>query len=141
MQNQNDFTFDTIKFAQLPQFVKKLHARGMHYIPLVDPGISAGEPLGTYSPYELGLSENIFIKDSLTGKPFIGKVWNPNSTVWPDFTHPNISHYWMTNFDEFHRQVEIDGAWIVSPFPNEIQPTNLLEKRILSPNLPTHTSE
>lgn len=86
----------------------------MHYIPLVDPGISAGEIPGTYLPYDLGIKENIFIKDGLTGKPFVGKVWNPKSTVWPDFTHENVSHYWMTLLNKFHQQVQIDGAWIVS---------------------------
>ena len=85
----------------------------MYYIPLVDPGISGGEKAGEYAPYDQGLQQDIFIKDS-SGKPFVGKVWNAVSTVWPDFSHPNVTHYWMTQFDQFHDSVEIDGAWIVS---------------------------
>jgi hypothetical protein len=87
--------------------------RGMRYVPLIDPGISGGEEAGKYAPYVDGIEQDIFIKDG-TGKPFVGKVWNPVSTVWPDFSHPNVTHYWMSQLDGFHKVVDFDGAWIVS---------------------------
>ncbi|CAG7717643.1 unnamed protein product, partial [Allacma fusca] len=40
------------------------------------------------------------------------KVWNRVSTAWPDFSHPNVTHYWMTQIDKFRNKVPIDGAWI-----------------------------
>lgn len=46
---------------------------GMHYIPLIDPGVSGSEEPGTYPPYDEGLQMHIFIKNS-TGLPFVGKV-------------------------------------------------------------------
>jgi len=46
---------------------------GMHYIPLIDPGISGSEKPGTYPPYDEGLQLDIFIKNS-SGQPFVGKV-------------------------------------------------------------------
>lgn len=73
MNNSNDFTYDKTNFKDLPKFIKELHDRGMHYIPLIDPGVSASEQPGTYPPYDRGIQMNIFVKNS-TNQPFIGKV-------------------------------------------------------------------
>lgn len=111
MNNSNDFTYDTNKFKELPQFVADLHANGMHYIPLIDAGISGSEQPGTYPPYDIGSEMNIFVKNS-SDQPFIGKVWNRASTVWPDFTHPNTVDYWTRLLNGLHKQIPFDGAWI-----------------------------
>lgn len=73
MNNSNDFTYDKINFKGLPAFVKELHKRNMHYIVLVDPGISASELPGSYSPYDKGIEMDIFIKNS-SNQPLVGKV-------------------------------------------------------------------
>lgn len=73
MDNRNDFTYDKVNFKGLPQFVKDLHAKGMHYIPLIDPGVSAGEKPGSYPPFDKGMAMDIFVKNS-SGQPFTGKV-------------------------------------------------------------------
>lgn len=73
MNNSNDFTYDNVKYEGLPAFVEALHGIGMHYIPLVDPGVSASEPDGTYPPFDDGIKRGIFVKNS-SGQPFIGKV-------------------------------------------------------------------
>lgn len=86
----------------------------MHYIPLIDPGISASEKTGSYPPFDDGMERDIFIKDSNKNKPFIGKVWNRVSTVWPDFTHPNVTKYWYDMMQNMYDQFNYDGAWIVS---------------------------
>ncbi|XP_013172172.1 PREDICTED: uncharacterized protein LOC106121193 [Papilio xuthus] len=111
MKNGNDFTYDDVKFKGLPEFVKELHDAGMHYMVLIDPGVSAAENPGTYPPFDKGLEMNIFIKNS-TGQPFVGKVWNKVSTVWPDFTHPNATMYWTQMMSNFHKKIQYDGAWI-----------------------------
>ena len=77
----------------------------MHYIPIIDPGISGSEAAGTYPPFDLGLEMNVFIRNS-SGDPFIGKVWNRVSTVWPDFTHPNATEYWTKMIQEFHKKAK-----------------------------------
>ncbi|XP_011299227.1 lysosomal alpha-glucosidase isoform X3 [Fopius arisanus] len=112
MKNSNDFTYDDDKFKGLPEFVQEIHGVGMHYIPLIDAGISASEGNNTYPPYDEGVHQDIFIKDFYTNAPFIGKVWNRVSTVWPDFTHPNISQYWYIMMNNMHGQFEYDGVWI-----------------------------
>ncbi|KAJ8950170.1 hypothetical protein NQ314_008023 [Rhamnusium bicolor] len=111
MNNSNDFTYDKQNFEGLPEFIDDLHNRGMHYIPLIDPGVSAGEKPGAYAPYDIGINMNIFVKNS-TGQPFLGKVWNGVSTVWPDFTHPNTVDYWTLMLKNLHQQILFDGAWI-----------------------------
>ena len=83
----------------------------MHYVQIIDPGISGTEPKGTYPPLDMGLEMDIFIRNA-SDQPFVGKVWNTKSTVWPDFTHPKALDYWYTNLKTYHDSVPIDGAWI-----------------------------
>lgn len=111
MNNSNDFTYDHVNFKGLPAFIKELHKREMHYIPMVDPGISASELKGTYIPFDKGIEMDIFVKNS-SGQPFIGKVWNSGSTVWPDFTNPSSVNYWTVMLRSLHDQMPFDGAWI-----------------------------
>ncbi|PSN56866.1 Lysosomal alpha-glucosidase [Blattella germanica] len=111
MNISNDFTYDKVNYKGLPEFVDELHKLGMHYVPLIDPGVSASEKPGTYPPFDEGIEMDIFIKNS-SGKPFIGKVWNRVSTVWPDFTHPRSVDYWLQQLKNFHQEIAFDGAWI-----------------------------
>ncbi|XP_060802537.1 lysosomal alpha-glucosidase [Amyelois transitella] len=111
MQNRNDFTYDQVRYKGLPDFVKELHDAGMHYVMIVDPGISASEKPGTYPPYDRGLEMNVFTLND-TGLPFVGKVWNRETTVFPDFTHPNVTSYWVEMLQAFYSQVKYDGVWI-----------------------------
>ncbi|ROT66396.1 putative lysosomal alpha-glucosidase-like [Penaeus vannamei] len=48
MKHNNDFTYDQTNYDGLPDFVEDLHREGMHYVPIIDPGISAAEPQHTY---------------------------------------------------------------------------------------------
>jgi len=86
----------------------------MHYIPLIDAGISASEGNGSYLPYDEGIKQDIFVKDGASHKPFIGKVWNFVSTVWPDFTNPKTMIYYANMMSDMHNNFAYDGAWIVS---------------------------
>jgi len=114
MDTNKDFTYDPTSFAGLPDFVQHLHSVGMHYIPLIDPGISNAELASGYPPYDQGIEMRVFVKNSTesSSAPFVGKVWNTVSTVWPDFTHPNATEYWTRQLEVFHQQVPFDGAWI-----------------------------
>ena len=111
MDQNKDFTYDAEKYQGLPEFVQELHAQGLKYIQIIDPGISGSEIPGTYPPYDKGLAMDIFVKNS-SNMPFVGKVWNTQSTVWPDFTNPHILEYWQTLLNDYHKVIEIDGVWI-----------------------------
>ncbi|XP_049874699.1 uncharacterized protein LOC126372833 [Pectinophora gossypiella] len=134
MVNQNDFTYDTVRFGGLPEFVKKLHNEGMHYVIIIDPGVSASEKLGTYPPYDRGIEMDVFVKNS-TNQPFIGKVWNYGTTVFPDFTHPNSTSYWVEMMTEFHSKVNYDGAWI-----DMNEPSNFVNGQVDGECLPENLS-
>lgn len=86
----------------------------MHYIPLIDAGISASEENGSYLPYDEGIKQDIFVKDGESNEPFIGKVWNRVSTVWPDFSNPKTRGYYRNMMKNMHDSFAYDGAWIVS---------------------------
>ncbi|CAL1679999.1 unnamed protein product [Lasius platythorax] len=112
MDKNNDFTYNKEKFKELPKFVEEIHSVGMHYIPLIDAGISASEENGSYLPYDEGIKQDIFVKDGITFKPFVGKVWNLVSTVWPDFTNPKTIEYYANMMGNMHDSFAYDGAWI-----------------------------
>lgn len=111
MRDNNDFTYDTDKFAGLPQFVKELHEEGMHYIFIIDAGVGESLKPGTYAPYDRGVEMDVFIKNT-TNQIFVGQVWNKGHTVFPDFTHPNSTAYWVEMMTGLHKLVPYDGAWI-----------------------------
>lgn len=148
MQDHNDFTYDTKRFAGLPDFVKEVHSEGMHYMIIIDPGVGASEKPGTYPPYDRGVEMDIFIKNS-TNHILIGQVWNTGQTVYPDFTHPNSSSYWLEMMSNFHKHVPYDGAWIDMNEPSNFRdgtavgwcaPEDLPYKpRTKDPDLKTHT--
>lgn len=46
----------------------------MHYVLIIDPGVSGSEPKGKYPPYDKGLTLDIFIKDPKGKKPIVGRV-------------------------------------------------------------------
>ncbi|KAK2584914.1 hypothetical protein KPH14_002510 [Odynerus spinipes] len=112
MYKNNDFTYDNKTFEDLPQFIEELHRLGMHYIPLIDAGVSASEASGSYRPYDEGVQQDIFVKDAMSNKPFLGKVWNTVSTTWPDFTHPKAKDYYLNMMQDLHNNIAYDGAWI-----------------------------
>lgn len=87
---------------------------GMHYIPIIDAGVSADEKGGTYTPYDEGVKLGIFVNDSDKNLPFKGKVWNLVSTAWPDHTNPKTASYYTEMMSNMHKEFEYDGAWIVS---------------------------
>ncbi|KAL4706223.1 hypothetical protein ACJJTC_018407 [Scirpophaga incertulas] len=121
MKNANDFTYDEHNYKGLPEFVDELHREGMHYVVILDPGVSASEKPGTYPPYDRGIEMNIFVRNS-TDQPFIGKVWNRVSTAFPDFTHPNATQYWLEMMTSLHSKIKYDGAWI-----DMNEPSNMID--------------
>ncbi|XP_015783274.1 lysosomal alpha-glucosidase [Tetranychus urticae] len=121
MDRYNDFTYDKNNFAGLGDFVKELHSKNMHYVIILDPGVSAAEPAGTYPPYDDGVKADIFIKNT-TNQIFVAKVWNLVSTAYPDFTNPATVDYWKNQLMNLRKEVEFDGIWI-----DMNEPSNFLD--------------
>ena len=45
------------------------------------------------------------------GKLAFGKVW-PNEAVFPDFSHPNATSYWIDQLTKFNSLIKFDGLWL-----------------------------
>ncbi|KAL3875953.1 hypothetical protein ACJMK2_033851 [Sinanodonta woodiana] len=120
MDRHLDFTYDHLHYSSLVDVVQDLHSHGQHYVMIVDPGISIDQTPGSYLPYDEGISDNVFVKD-FNGSPIVGVVW-PGKTVFPDWTHPNVSDYWFRQASRFHQQIPYDGLWI-----DMNEPSNFVE--------------
>jgi alpha-D-xyloside xylohydrolase len=109
MQNYKDFTFDAMNFpqAEVASFVDGLHKGGMHFVPIIDPGIMVQQG---YDAYDQGVKQDLFVKD-ITGDYYLGQVW-PGPVHFPDFLHPSTQAYWTNQIQSVHDAVEIDGLWI-----------------------------
>ncbi|KAI5703867.1 hypothetical protein M8J76_001346 [Diaphorina citri] len=88
-----------------------LHKEGRHFIPILDPGVASRED-SNYLPYVEGVEKGIFVMNS-SGLPAEGKVWNDKGgTVFPDFSHPDATEYWLRQLQYLYAQFEFDGLWI-----------------------------
>ncbi|XP_031454781.1 lysosomal alpha-glucosidase [Phasianus colchicus] len=120
MDAKRDFTYNKETFRDYPDMVHDFHQRGLHYVMIVDPGISSSGSPGSYRPYDDGLKRGVFIRNA-TGQPLIGKVW-PGPTAFPDFTNPETHEWWHDVVKDFHQQVPFDGMWI-----DMNEPSNFVE--------------
>ncbi|CAF3693223.1 unnamed protein product, partial [Rotaria sordida] len=111
MSSHLDFTYDDEYFHGLPEFVRALQANGIHYVNIIDPGISSTQPSGSYFPYDDGIKRGIFMKKFNSTELITGKVW-PGTTVFPDFTNPNAIEWWTNIAEAFHEVIPFDGMWI-----------------------------
>lgn len=79
-----DFTWDSLHFNGLPEYVNWLHDQGMKFITILDPAIDSDAP--NYSVYNEGQAANIWIKWPARLNPQFHETGNQNMLgyVWPD---------------------------------------------------------
>ncbi|XP_059308728.1 alpha-xylosidase 1-like [Lycium ferocissimum] len=108
MDGKKDFTLNPVNYPRpnLLAFLEKIHARGMKYIVIVDPGIGVNN---TYGVYQRGIANDVFIK--YEGKPYLAQVW-PGAVNFPDFLNPKTVDWWGDEIKRFHELVPVDGLWI-----------------------------
>ncbi|KMT08274.1 hypothetical protein BVRB_6g142010 [Beta vulgaris subsp. vulgaris] len=108
MDGHKDFTLNPVNFSRpkLLKFLDKVHARGMKYIVLIDPGIAVNS---SYGVYQRGLADDVFIK--YEGKPYLAQVW-PGAVNFPDYLNPKTVDWWVDEIHRFHELVPVDGLWI-----------------------------
>ncbi|KAG2433530.1 hypothetical protein HYH02_012648 [Chlamydomonas schloesseri] len=106
------FTTDPDRYPEqrLRGLLDRLHASGRRWVPIVDCGITA-LPGQAYPPYERGLRDGVFLRDSGGREPLLGQVWS-GPTHWPDFLHPNISDYWGGLLSDMAARLPYDGLWL-----------------------------
>ncbi|XP_068879916.1 sucrase-isomaltase, intestinal [Aphelocoma coerulescens] len=113
MEERKDFTYDKVNFQNLPDFAAYLHDYGQKYVIILDPAISTqnlvdGSPYGSYVR---GTERNVWINESDGVTALLGEVW-PGETVFPDFTNPECTSWWVDECKLFHDTVPYDGLWI-----------------------------
>uniref|UniRef100_H2ZBD9 alpha-glucosidase n=1 Tax=Ciona savignyi TaxID=51511 RepID=H2ZBD9_CIOSA len=75
MDRQLDFTINSTTYNGLEDFARDIkNNHKMKYIIIFDPAISGNETAGTYSPFDLGKQQDVFIKTP-DGQIAFGKVW------------------------------------------------------------------
>ena len=62
MDRRLDFTVSQTDFAGLEDFVNDIHSIGMKFVPILDPAISTGEPVGSYPAFDQGVMLGKFKK-------------------------------------------------------------------------------
>ncbi|KAK3570325.1 hypothetical protein QTP86_017161 [Hemibagrus guttatus] len=114
MEDKKDFTYDMVKFKDLPQFADYMHAEGQKYILILDPAIAISKRInGTYESYDRGTHAEAWITEADGKTPLLGQVW-PGETVFPDYTKQSCIKWWVDEISQFHRQVKHDAIWIIS---------------------------
>ncbi|NXK88246.1 MGA protein, partial [Formicarius rufipectus] len=113
MEGKKDFTYDKEKFQDLPNFAAYMHSHGQKYIIILDPAISTQNLLdgSPYGSYVRGTERNVWINESDGVTTLVGEVW-PGETVFPDFTNPECTSWWVQECKLFHDTVPYDGIWI-----------------------------
>ncbi|KAK1416147.1 hypothetical protein QVD17_31935 [Tagetes erecta] len=108
MDGHKDFTLNPNAYPRpkLLNFLERIHARGMKYIVIIDPGIGVNTSYGTY---QRGIAKDVFIK--YEGKPYLAQVW-PGAVNFPDFLNPATVAWWGDEVRRFHELVPVDGLWI-----------------------------
>uniref|UniRef100_A0A7N8WS69 alpha-glucosidase n=1 Tax=Mastacembelus armatus TaxID=205130 RepID=A0A7N8WS69_9TELE len=113
MEDKKDFTYDKVKFSELPQFADYLHEKGQKYILILDPAIATSKRVGNtaYDSYDRGTEKNAWVTESDGKTPLIGEVW-PGETVFPDYTSQNCIDWWVEEYELFYKEVKHDALWI-----------------------------
>uniref|UniRef100_A0A672YP82 P-type domain-containing protein n=1 Tax=Sphaeramia orbicularis TaxID=375764 RepID=A0A672YP82_9TELE len=115
MEDKKDFTYDKVKFSELPQFADYLHEKGQRYILILDPAIATSKRVGntSYESYDRGTQKNAWVTESDGKTPLLGEVW-PGETVFPDYTSQNCIDWWVDEYERFYKEIKHDALWIVS---------------------------
>ncbi|KAL2233415.1 alpha-xylosidase 1 [Sesamum indicum] len=108
MDGHKDFTLNPVNYPrpQLLAFLDKIHAQGMKYIVIIDPGIGVNK---SYGVYQRAIANDVFIK--YEGQPYLAQVW-PGAVNFPDFLNPKTVEWWGDEIRRFHELVPVDGLWI-----------------------------
>lgn len=116
MDRYIDFTVDTTNFSGIRDYVQSLHDQNLHFVPIVDAGISIEAPVTGTNWYQEGDKQGVFIKSTKNpenkfGGNLIGQVW-PGFTAFVDFFHPNADKYWSSGLAALHDLILFDGLWL-----------------------------
>ncbi|XP_045076887.1 sucrase-isomaltase, intestinal-like [Coregonus clupeaformis] len=75
MEEKKDFTYDEVKFKDLPQFADYLHEKGQKYILILDPAVAISKRInGPYEAYDQGTLKKVWVTEADGETPLLGEV-------------------------------------------------------------------
>lgn len=105
MQDYKDFTVNSERFPNFPEFVKKMRRENIRLIPIIDAGVKIEEG---YDIYEEGVEKGYFCKRE-DGTDFAAAVW-PGWTHFPDVLNPAARAWFGAKYEHLISQ-GIEGFW------------------------------
>ena len=107
MDRYRVFTFNQKRFPNIQKIIKKLIAKNINTVPIVDPGIAIGEDNDVYHD---GCQKKMFVyHDKTLTKYETGDVW-PGNCVFPDLYNPKVQKWWG-ELHRFYTDLGITGIW------------------------------
>ncbi|KAM9318648.1 LOW QUALITY PROTEIN: sucrase-isomaltase, intestinal [Pholidichthys leucotaenia] len=113
MEEKKIFTYDKVKFTDLPSFQKYLQEKGQRYILILDPAVATSKRVGgtVYEAYDRGTAKNAWVTEADGKTHLLGEVW-PGETVFPDYTSENCIDWWVEEYERLYQEVNHDALWI-----------------------------
>ncbi|WP_017754209.1 glycoside hydrolase family 31 protein [Calidifontibacillus oryziterrae] len=128
MDEYRVFTFDQHSFPNPQQLIADLKSKGIHLIPIVDPGVKK-DP--SYNIYKDGILKNHFCK-YLEGDIYIDEVW-PGESAFPDFSKTETQKWWADNHT-FYTDLGIEGIWNDMNEPAVFNNTKTMDLEVIHDN-------
>jgi len=85
-----------------------LTKKRIHYIPLIDAGVSVEDK----TAMESGNKQGVFMKSlNNANQNYLAAVW-PGKVHFVDYLHPNASNFWRSQLDRLYSQIPFSGVWL-----------------------------
>ena len=105
MERYKDFTVNNETFPEFAGFVKEMHDKHIHLVPIIDAGVKIEDG---YDTYEEGKRNGYFCKEA-DGGDFVAGVW-PGRVHFPDVLNADARKWFGHGYKVF-LDVGIDGFW------------------------------
>ena len=105
MERYKDFTVNNETFPEFAGFVKEMHDKHIHLVPIIDAGVKIEDG---YDTYEEGKRNGYFCKEA-DGEDFVAGVW-PGRVHFPDVLNAD-ARKWFGHGYKVLLDAGIDGFW------------------------------
>lgn len=105
MERYKDFTVNNETFPEFAGFVKEMHDKHIHLVPIIDAGVKIEDG---YDTYEEGKRNGYFCKEA-DGGDFVAGVW-PGRVHFPDVLNAD-ARKWFGHGYKVLLDAGIDGFW------------------------------
>ena len=105
MDGYRVFTYDDVKFENMPKLIDSLSKDGFKIVTIIDPGVKVDPE---YKIYKVGVENNRFATTT-DGDIYVNVVW-PGDSVYPTFTNEDTRKWWAHN-TKYMVELGVQGIW------------------------------